>query len=420
MTCLLIGGLLAPSRAQTLALSGRLTDADTHQGIALATVTLSSTEGVTTDQNGHFTLHPERYPVSITVSHVAYGAQSFTINYQPDQTLVFRLQQIRTRIPEVLISGKALQQLTHGADYSVFAFEFDHYYMWMLGMHDNQPKKSRLFLANLIGDTLTSIPVDLPASFYRDVFGHIHLVTIDSVFQLFGNNDEIRLLYGDSQGLFYDQMNRYQATLGRGLVNHVYYPNLGENHVYYLDSSLQKPINILPPRPESHDLSWLPDGLKQMGAYLGSRTVSQILQQQLAYLHEYPLKTLFKVKDSLCVADLAHSQLYTIGPDRQLIRCVPLSIHHVDRPTLTNLYKPYHDIKTDALTGDVWVVYHLNNSWQFAALDPVSGHTSQNLDVPLFNAMSNIRFHGGAIYFIYPEKVYPYYQRIYRQVIHKN
>lgn len=40
------------------------------------------------------------------------------------------------------------------------------------------------------------------------------------------------------------------------------------------------------------------------------------------------------------------------------------------------------------------------------------------IDLPRYTAMSNIRIHGGAIYFIYPEKIYPYFQRVYRKTVH--
>jgi len=176
-----------------------------------------------------------------------------------------------------------------------------------------------------------------------------------------------------------------------------------------------EPLMIIEDMPDDH--SWLPDGLKQMGRYMGTRTVQQILNQQRDYYKVFCKDTIFKIKDSLYILDLNNDKLHSIGPDKKLIRSVPISFTHHPKPTITNLFFNFYGIITDPLNHRVYVQYHTNNKWSFIPLNPLTGETGQEIPIPIYNAMANIRVHGGAIYFTYPEKIFPYFQRIYRQVI---
>ena len=405
------------AQSQEQVLSGQIIDRDTRKGIGMATVVIDLTKGTLSDSSGYFSLEAANYPLELTISHLSYGTQSFTLNFHPKEKLVFQLEQLRTNIPEILVSGKKLQILTKGADYSISSFEFDDNFMWQIGMVNNQAKGTRLYLTNLIGDTITSIPIKLPASFLKDILGNVHLETEDSVFQLFGQNSTIQLMYGEKTEVFKQYMGNYQATLGPGLVYFRSSASLGEDYVYYIDALLDQPEQILVTDDLPDDYSWLPSGLQQLGRVMGPRTVRQILDQQRSYYKEIRRGDFFKLKDSLYIFDLNNDKIHTIGPDRQLVRCVPVTFHHNPNPTITNLYLNYDDFITDPLNGDVYVQYHSNNRWRFVPLDPLTGKTDLEIQIPQYNAMDNIRIHGGAIYFTYPEKLFPYFMRIYRQVI---
>ncbi len=412
--CFLVGFQI---HAQGQMLTGQIIDRDTREGIRGATVTISSKIGTVTDSIGHFSISVLKYPIEITISHLSYGVQSFDINFHPEEKLVFQLSIVSTQIPEILVSGKKLQILTKGADFSVSKFEFDNKYMWLIGMVNNRPKKIRLFLANLIGDTLHSIPIKLPASFKKDIFGNVHLETKDSVYQLFGQNNSIQLLHGEKKDVFFQAMGDFQATLGSGLVYFSSNSYLRESRVYYIDSTLSKPEPILVIEDLLDDHNWLPDGLKQLGRYFGPRTVQQIVDQHRDFFRAMCSESIFKLKDSLYVIDLNNDKIHAIGPDCQVIRSVPISFNHQPNPTMTNLFLIYHDLITDPLNHKVYVSYHNNNNWRFVPLNPQTGETGAEIPIPKYNAMNNIRIHGGAIYFTYPEKLYPYFQRVFRMLI---
>jgi len=111
--------------------------------------------------------------------------------------------------------------------------------------------------------------------------------------------------------------------------------------------------------------------------------------------------------------------LRIVGPDKSLARSVPISFNHQPEPTLTNLFLYFHSILTDKMLNNAYVAYHINNNWEIKPLNLVTGATGPRLEIPHYNAMTNIRVHYGSFYFIYPEKIYPFYYRVYRQVIQK-
>ena len=215
-------------------------------------------------------------------------------------------------------------------------------------------------------------------------------------------------------------MKGYQATLGNGLVYYSSNNRRDINQLFYIDSTMNKPEPIFSTEYDTLNFDWLPESLKKLGEFLGPRTVNQIIRQQQGYFKEHYMPCIFKYGESVCVIDLDNEKVNTIGPDLELKNSAPISFHHQPIPTITNLYLNYKDFLVDELTNNVYIVYRKNNKWRFVPFDPLEGTTGRDLDIPDFNAMSNVRIHGGAIYFLYPEKNYPFFQRIFRKNIVSN
>ena len=403
--------------AQENILRAQIVDMSTGEGIGGATISISTRVATISDTLGNFSIPVKKYPVKLTMSHLSYGVQDFTINYHPEVELVFKLSKVITRIQEIMISGEKLQELTKGVDYSIKALEFDDTYMWQIGMVNNRPGKCRLILSNLVGDTLHSIPIKNQAYLRKDLFNNVHLQTEDSIFQLYGQNDSIYLFHGEEVEAYDKLMEGYQAALGPGLVFLVADTARFESYLYYLDSSLNQPKIIQTFEEKVNDHSWLPDALKQMERIMGPRTVQQILDQQRVYFKANQPESLFKLKDSLYIVDLNNDKLHTVGPDLKLKRSVPITFFHKPNPRVDDLFVNYDYLMTDPVSSRVYVTYHNNNIWKFVPLDPLTGKTGPELQVPSYPAMNNIRFYGGAIYYIYPEKAYPFFNRIFRMVV---
>src|SRR4029079_7400288 len=71
--------------AQTVTLSGKVTNSATSEGIGSVSVTVKGTnEGTYTDPNGDFKLNVKRLPVTLVFSSVGFDQQELTVNTSSD------------------------------------------------------------------------------------------------------------------------------------------------------------------------------------------------------------------------------------------------------------------------------------------------------------------------------------------------
>ena len=411
---MMVGFSSYQSNAQNT-LYGKIVDIESGEGIGFASITSSAKNGVLSDSLGNFVITSDKFPVILNISHISYGNFAFKIIKNENKLIVFSLKRNITVIREIVISGKKLNNITAHEDFSVMKFEFDYFYMWMIGLKNNTVNNTRLYLATLTGDTITSVPIKSKALLGKDLFGNVHLQVNDSIFQLTAIDNVIKQLYGERIDQYLKITRGYQAVLSKGLVFYNYNRESDVGQLFYIDSTMNHSEVILRLDKEPEDLSWLPSGMKRLGDFVGRKTVDLMVSQQRDYMGEVVQSKIFNIADSLCIVDLNNDKLRIISPDKELVRSIPISFNHQPHPTLTNLFINIYSILTDGMLNKAYVVYHINNNWDIKPLNLINGKTGQSLDIPHYNAMTNIRVHSGSIYFIYPEKRYPYFYRVYRQ-----
>ena len=402
------------SPAQTL--NGRIVDKKSGEAVIAATVGTSGIFGTITDSTGHFSLSINKVPVTLSISHIAYGLQTIEVSEIREQLMVIRLEQLITRIPEVRISGKRIQALTKKANYTVTDYEFDGPYMWMIGFLNNNPAQGRLLLCNHYGEVITTAPVQPKARLYRDLFQNIHLMLPDSVYQLLPANDSIRFLYTEATGTFLSVMGGYQTSFNRGLVALNYRNEEDVLYLIYIDSTLNAPLEIPLTKVESKWSGYLEKKYGWIARYFGERTLQLVINQQKGYYFQRMASSLFTLKDSLFVVNLHENQLHGFGPGLTDLRTVPIYFFMKETEVITDVYQPFK-ILTDRALGIAYVQYHINNNWRMVPLDQTTGDIGPDLPLPDFNGMDQISIHNGAVYFLYPEKNFPYYTRLFRMAI---
>jgi len=346
------------------------------------------------------------------VSHVSYGLQNIEIKKLTGD-LIIRIEQLVTRIPEVRVSGKKIQVLNHKARYSVTDFQFEGPYMWFIGFLDNSPKKGKLFLGNHFGDTICTRPISGNEHLFRDYFGNVHLVTSDSVYQLFAAESKIHLLFGIDKLQFMGLMNAFETDFGPGLAKLEYQPTEDKLTLVYIDSTLNKPKLIDIAADPLQDSSFFENKYGWIGRYFGSRTLQLIINQQKGQYFQSMRSSLFRLADTLFIVNLKDNFLHAFDLSFNEIRRVPISFHLKETKDITNVYLAFSTL-IDRVMNRPYIVFHLNNNWRIVPLDPVTGQTLPDLPIPHFNAMHQMIINGNVLYFLYPEKVYPYYERLYR------
>lgn len=399
-------------QAQQVLIRGRIIDKQTGGPVISASIKTTPEHGTKSDSEGRFRLTVGKFPVTLTVSHVSYGIREVPLS-KPAGEVVIRLEAIVNKIPEVRISSSRnpVQILNRKARYTIIDYQFEGKYMWFIGCLDNSPKKERLFLGDPYGDTICSIPVVKDARLYRDYFGKIHLIRPDTVFQLFAAEDSILLVYPERKENFMSLMTSFEVAFQEGLARLAFDQEQEQLSLIYKDSTLKAPRRIYLDR--SADTSYLEKRYAWMGRYFGPRTLDLIINQQKRYYHQKMRSFLFTLADSLYIINLTDDQLHVLDESLKEIRVIPLKFYFKDTGDITDAYVFFRMI-TDPVKHKAYVIFNINSHYTITPFDTHTGQIGPELLLPRYSAMDKISINDNALYYIYPEKTYPYYQRLFR------
>jgi hypothetical protein len=402
---------------QETQLRGRVIDKKSRQPIIAANLVLPDGSGTYSSDGGQFLLTVENFPVKIKISHISYGNTEITLNYAPDEEIIVELDELVEEIGEVQITAKRLRILTEKDDFSIQDFAFDKEYLWLLGYTNNQAGKGKLWLANWFGDTLTSMPVSRPEALYRDVFGSVHLVLKDSVYQLFASNQKILLTYSVDRTDFFNLMEPIRA----GFAGKLAYADINSFEqkavIYYREAyvSGKQMLTIVEDEVGRRDKRleykvgsmWI-DLASAYPVKRGTK-VSQIISNTI----KVPI---FSWKDTLFVINMIKDSLLSYTPDGKFKRAVPFD--YCTDTSLSGLggEPRYRNISilADPAGKGMYILERKGFSWILLPLDPNTGSLSTPVTLPEFPDMYRIAICGNAAYFLYPEKKWPYFVRLYR------
>ncbi len=408
--------------SQDIDLKGIVIDKITKEPIESVYIAWDKSETTLTNTHGEFNIKIQKFPITLTLSHVSYGLTQISLKEKPSEPFYIRLDPKVSKIDEVQVSGERLRILTKNKDFSIQDFAFDRNSLWLLGFLNNQANQQRLFLANPYGDTIKSIPVNRAEQLFEDVFGSIHLFLNDSVYQLFSKGDSILFLYGTSRKRFTEAMEGILCAFNDKLV----FKNASRYNMelYYLTMD----------DPDRHHLTFISDTVAQSGSKQDRKRDAAIarwgLNEWLANMWTtvgrysksgskfnavvsppIPME-LFVFHDSLFILNFLKDSLLCFSPEGTFQRSVKIDFHKEVK--LGGI--DYRDLEfiQDPITQKIYLIERKIAGWLLYPLDQQSGTLFPQIQLPDFAGMSGIRAYNDAIYFLYQEKLHPYYTRLYR------
>lgn len=400
--------------SQNHQLSGSIIDEKTGQPLSDVHVLLANGRAVITDSLGYFSIGVNKMPVILRITHVSYGQSDVKIQKWPEGLLVIRIQKMISNLEEVLISGERMRILTKDKDFSLQDFAFDDHHLWMLGYTNNQANKGRLFLANQSGDTVSSIPIQGAKGLYKDAFGQVHLVLRDSVIQLFcKDSTSIQLLYSAGKKNFMAHMEPIITGFSNKLVYRNVIQRNEEAFIYYYDEKCRGP----------QFLTHIVDSLEAIRKEFDQKTRSMWIElktkkyfmpnTKISGIYNSPVRTpIFSLNDSLYVVNSFKDSLLIYDHKGKFAGSVSISFHK----DLMLGDVDYKEIKflTDNNFGKVYILERKTAGWSIHPLDTKTGKKQSAIPLPNFPGMTRITVHNNAVYFLYYEKMHPYFTRLYR------
>jgi hypothetical protein len=402
----ILGGMLA---GQEYAVRGRVIDKKTRQPVIGANLVLPGGTGTYSMEEGRFTLKITEFPADIRISHLSYGSTVVTLNFAPVKDLVVELEEQVSEIGEVQVTARRLRILTQKEDFSIQDFAFDNENLWLLGYTGNQAGRGRLWLAGWFGDTITSVPVTGAQSLYRDVFGTVHLILKDSVIQLFGRDNRIFLPYSMGRTDFLSLIEPIRSGFAGKLVYMDLDPWNKSAQIYYRDEFM----------PGKQWIAVVEDSAGRRDRMLEQKVGSM----WLAFAGRYPVMTgskvsqvignpvrvpLFAWRDTLFIINLYKDSLLSYQPSGKFKRAVPFT-YGSDRKLTVSLH-----VMADPIGTGLYFLERRNSRWILMPLDTNTGNAGQPVQLPDYPDMFRITVFANAVYFLYPEKKFPYYVRMFR------
>jgi hypothetical protein len=405
---------------------GRIIDESTKNGVADVHVS-SNAQYTITDSTGYFSLAVKKIPCVVRISHVAYGTFEYPVNEIPKSLLIISINPEITAIDEIQVSGQRLMVLTRRDPYSIQEFEVGRQSIWFIGAINNRADQNRLFLANLLADTISSLPLRGAVSLFRDVFDNVHLVTKDSVYQLFASaNGQIKLLYPYARADFFKTMEGCELALGEKLVYAKNSPDHSKTEVFYIQEN--DPVKHLLTMMENTSLNAQRRTAAKMDSYMSRWGVRELIDMW-STIYRYSKRgtnfdrvinppvpySLFKTDSNLFVVNYLKDSLLKYSLEGEYLGAMTIGFHKEEFYTDDRFRKL--EFITDPVSHRIYMLENQLGHWILEQLDADQGKPIRIISLPEFPGMDQIHIYDNSVYFLYPEKTFPYYSRLYRLAI---
>ena len=209
-------------------------------------------------------------------------------------------------------------------------------------------------------------------------------------------------------------MGAFEVAFGDGLARLEYNSIQDELYLMFKDPDAKKPrvLNL----KGLQEKGYLEKRYALIGRYLGARTLNMMINQQKEQYLQKMSSSLFVFSDTLYAINLKDNQLHAFDTGLNEIRVIPFTFHFKQTDDITDAYIPFRII-TDRVKFKVYVVFNINSHYTITPLNISTGLTGPELLLPRYSAMDKISIHNNTLYYIYPEKIFPYYQRLFSLVL---
>ncbi|MEA1877303.1 MAG: carboxypeptidase-like regulatory domain-containing protein, partial [Bacteroidota bacterium] len=404
--------------------SGRILEIGTNKPIANANISFGEGVGTTSLANGTFETDLTSFPAILRISHLAYHPLEIVINSSLQSGMSIYMQPKTLSIDVVEVRGERIKRYNQNNHFYVIDYDFIDDNICLIGYENNQLSKGRVILLSQGEDTLAYLSVNRPKRIYRDAFDNLHLITKDSIFQLFYNNPRFYLLYpvhikkasvdlfqlkfvsnskflfkqtsgeGQSHEYFYiDTINKTRESLKTIYNRDLYYSHrLSAQSAHY-----QKPIKRLPGRAD-RELS--------IQAMEAARDRYEAMVYDISIIHR-PINSLIFRKDSgFILMDLVNDQINHFSKDFNPTETIRTKFpKHKQRRKL---------VIQDALTEKLYWVHYKGSKVLLGEIDPFSGKIIQTIETPSMPFIENIKIRNGIIWFTYQPRLGETVRSLYR------
>lgn len=359
--------------------------------------------GTTTDENGFYFIKSGSFPVTLSMSHVAYKKKTVVVT-QSNSNLVVYLERSVDSLPEVSVTARKITNLVERKFYDVVDYEPVGDSVILLAYSWRDTVNPWIILLSHDGDTLLRKNVVNEGKLYKDCMGNIHLITKNTAYQLFIEKNELYLLYPMNSDSFIKILDPCVTSLkGR------FYLKQGNTHnqvlsysVYNSTDSTYKRFRII---SDDIALRMLADRNRFYAMGAAAPTDADIRFEEMCFFDPV-YAPLLRLKDELYIFNFVHSVIEKYLPDGNPAGSVPVTFHK---------NKGWKEkVMSDEISGKAYTLFMKNGISSLSEINLQTGELCSEIKIPDFKFVENIKVHNGYAFFLYRNNASLELTRVYR------
>ena len=371
---------------------GVIFDKESNKPIRNVNIVIKGTsKGTSTDSRGFFFIKPDKFPLTITVSHVAYNSRDFEIKTPSNEIKEFALIKKENQIDEVSVfANKKVVELTKNKVYDISDFEITDNKIILLAYDWNTEVNPWLIYMTTNGDTIASTPIGYEGSLYKDCTDTIHLIDEKKSHQIYFNGNDFELIHKCKAEEFIELMKPCITELNNKLFIEQYSFN-SQVLSYYCadmqDTSTEK-FRVI---ADDAGMRMLIDNERfhSMGA---APTEADIRFEQMCFFDPI-YSPLIKFNDTICILNFVEDKIELYNNNLQVIDEVTIDFHK------TRTWK--ESVFVDEKTSRIYTLFKRNGISKLYEINKQTGKLGSYTEIPNFKWISKIIIYDRIIYFMY-------------------
>lgn len=415
---LLIFGVATAAQSQGFVLRGKVYDSRTKAPIAYASIYVNESFSVTnTNTNGAYQIRVKSTPAILVFSCVGYTRRHVTVDTPTTSEFNVSLDPSVNVIPEVVITAKR-SPVSISDEQDLYVTDYDFYddHILLLGHPGKRSLETLLVLMDRMGTRILKKDIRKGQNLYRDPFNNIHLLTADSAYQTYYDGADIQLLYPNDKKNFMAAFPEFLELYHNKVILRQYDFD-DQALMYYFYNPLDSAVQRFWAEATAEVLNRV-DGLR--GSIRITPDGKGSSRFDLFNSDERFIKMAF-YSPIFCPLEIIRDTIYIFNFTTGLIETYGPRGFQVDTPTSITFHLAdgwQRRLYNDRVTGKIYTEFKQNGISRLREINTKTGKlTPHEIRIPEFAFISKLMVDDGFLYFLYEEKHFPNFMRLYRMAI---
>ncbi len=383
--------VFAFSQKQTL-IKGSVFDSESGEPISEVHVFIKGkTKGSITDKTGKYKIYLDSPGDTLVYSHLQYDSIQKVYNWSDFKADVL-LDPLEYMLPTATV--KPVQNVSKGMLLDVTDYFFIGDSILYSGFCYRYNKKQNPWLVMIApdGDTCFTHCVGVEGEFFRDCFDNVHYLTEDYAYQLMFHKDSVSLEYETDINEFMSVMKdcKFQSD---GQVVFSQFSDRNQILIYYLADTVSYETEIFRTIADEVKLNML--AFQGLFFAMGPPPNDHDLRFE-EMMYEPVFAPIIRADDTIAIINYTDSKIELYDTCFNSVGNSPIYFQ--------NSKFCEDEIVIDELTGRVYSVFLRSGRTSVKEIFLNSGTSGQELSIPEFHWVDNMKVHNNRLYFLYREK----------------